>query len=206
MFASVGLPFDRQFGSFSEDLIEAVVVVETISGLNKLTGTGNVVRYGNELFIITVGHVLDCISSDFKITVHNRRGKSCFANLMFSDSELDVAILRIPNVFKKSIDYKTVIEPLNIKDAVAAIVQNKTKNGYEFKFGVVSHVESYSVFTTTIGVTYGDSGAPVFVFQNGKTLFVGIMRAKVCPANGSCYSQAVKLDPVVTRVFQVDNR
>lgn len=54
---------------------------------------------------------------------------------------------------------------------------------------------SLNDFTTDIQVYPGDSGSPIFAFNNGKPVIIGLLRAGVYSANGTCfYSYATRID------------
>ena len=107
-------------------------------------------------------------------------------------------------------------------DAIAVVTLRREKgqdgkwersSWYEIRYGnivdtkpLVAKYEdlmsfTYRNFTMDITAYNGDSGAPIFVFRNGKPLLIGIVYAIYC-FDSKCYSYGTKLDLIVVRVFQ----
>ena len=96
-------------------------------------------------------------------------------------------------------------------DSIAVLVMKRGElelgNWYEVRYGRVVSLEPIGWknnlvlgvaefdFTTDIRVYSGDSGAPAFVFNNGKPIFIGIVRAmNLNRETGACYSYIARLD------------
>jgi len=156
---------------------------------------------------------------DSKVMITDQYGKYgvCPVKVMFKNSEKDLAILKVPKewaarqpigielkhtvVIHQDHTGKVVVQDLlEIGDAVVTVAKAKDTWWYEAKKGTVRTLDGVW-FTSTIIAEPGDSGSPVFVFLKGKPLYIGIVRARGYQSNGELFSQIVRLDPIVTRVF-----
>jgi len=140
----------------------------------------------------------------------------CPVKVTYKNHQLDLAVLKVPKEWAAGrpigIELQHTIgvyysegsikvkDWLEVGDAVVIVSKDKESWWYVAKKGIVRTVEG-PWFTSTASVEYGDSGSPVFVFVQAKPIFIGVLRARGETSNGKFFSQIVRLDPIVTRVF-----
>jgi hypothetical protein len=162
-------------------------------------GMGVVLSQGGHQYIVTNAHVViprklvdeegavtmdKVVSCDLRATDYYERSAPCPVTVVYRSEAHDLAILRVP-------DEWIAFEPLSMpigslsrlepKDALSGILKPR-KGGAAFGYGKVQPDRLIAktdarTFTMSLKIREGDSGSPIFAYDNGRPIFLGLATA-----------------------------
>ncbi|MBI4450449.1 trypsin-like peptidase domain-containing protein [Candidatus Woesearchaeota archaeon] len=183
------------------ELGKSVAMIEVEQRYLTENGGRNRFRFGNavaiaadadRVYFATAAHNLDVelLGSTRTIKYHVRTGNRCEATVIAMDKHADVAIFSAPSNIPPLACGWAEPEEFAAGQLVLGITRSQalSENGILAYNPVVSQLKritaskGYTVgqspaeltFLTDLDIQPGESGAPAFVFQNGKPLFAGI--------------------------------
>ena len=169
-----------------EKSVESVLEISVYDNENNLINQGTGFCVKDSFIIVSVAHLFEyVIEYDYKIIATNLSNENYPLELVFSDVENDIAVLKTIKGLNPLILEDE--QPNNLEDIY--MIGNTREYGLVFNKGIVSLREKTlfingtekKVMQTNITINPGDSGAPV-LNKNGHV--VGMMSFRLTDGNG----------------------
>jgi len=195
----------------SEKTVDSVVEIstETVTTGNRISqfvseGAGSGVIISSDGYIVTNNHVIDGAS---KITVRLRDGKEYSAALVGTDSQTDIAVLKISASGLKAVTYGDS-DSLTVGELAVAIGNPLGELGGTVTEGIISALnrsitidgQEMTLLQTDASINPGNSGGGLF---NDQAQLIGIVNAKSSGTDVEGLGFAIPINSVKDVIQQI---